>query len=85
MHNYHWLVPSHENSIVDGSFRNLILTLIVTAEQNIWIIQYHAKNFFEKIGPSGAQYYFCFNLYFFLKQKNSLIKESYLEYQYILV
>ena len=26
----------------------LILTLIVTAEQNIWIIQYHAKNFTEE-------------------------------------
>ena len=39
---------------------------------------------FMKIGPSGAQYYFCFNLYF-LKQKKSLIKESYLEYQYTLV
>ena len=23
-----------------------------------------------KIGPSGAQYYFCFNLHFFSKQKN---------------
>ena len=39
---------------------------------------------FEKIGPSGAQYYFCFNLYFF-GTKKSLIKESYLEYQYTLV
>ena len=38
----------------------------------------------RKIGPSGAQYYFCFNLYF-LETKNSLIKESYLEYQYTLV
>ena len=30
-----------------------------------------------KLGFSGAQYYFCFNL--------SLTKESYLEYQYTLV
>ena len=47
MHNYHSLVPSHENQIVVGSWRNLIPTLIVTAEQNIWIIQYHTKNFTE--------------------------------------
>ena len=33
-----------------------------------------------KIGPSGAQYYFCFNLFF--ETKKSLIKESYREYQY---
>ena len=48
MHNYHSLVPSHENWNVVGSLRNLILTLIVTAEKNIWIIQYYAKNFTEK-------------------------------------
>ena len=48
MPNYHSLVPSHENWIVVGSLRNLILTLIVTAEQSIWIIQYRVKNCTEK-------------------------------------
>ena len=44
MHNYHSLVPSHEKRIVVGSLRNLYLTLILTAEQNIWSFQYHDKN-----------------------------------------
>ena len=35
MHNYHSLVPSHEKRIVIDSLRNLNLTLILTAEQNI--------------------------------------------------
>ena len=48
MHNYHTLVPSHEKRIVVGSLRNFILTLILTAEVNIWIVQYHDKNFTEK-------------------------------------
>ena len=38
---------------------------------------------YTKIGPSGAQNYFCFNLFF--ETKKSSIKESYLEYQYTLV
>ena len=43
----HSLVSSHENWIVVGSLRNLILKHIVTAEQNIWIFQYH-KNRTER-------------------------------------
>ena len=48
MINYHSLVPSHEICIVVDNLRNLILTLIVTAEQNIWTFQYHDKNCTEK-------------------------------------
>ena len=36
MHNYHSLVPSHENLNVAGSLRNLILTLIVTYRKVIY-------------------------------------------------
>ena len=35
MHDYHSLVPSHEKRIVVGSWINLNLTLILTAEQKI--------------------------------------------------
>ena len=38
------------------------------------LLVFLALRLFPKIGPSGAYYYFCFNL--------SLIIESYLEYQY---
>ena len=39
MHNYHSLVLSHEERIFVGSLRKN-LTLILAAEQNIWIFQY---------------------------------------------
>ena len=48
MRNYHSLDPSHEKRIVVGILININLSLILTAEQNIWIFQYHGKNFTEK-------------------------------------
>ena len=44
-----------------------------TKRKSIFIMEWFA--FTCKIGPSGAHYYFCFNL--------SSIIESYLEYQYV--
>ena len=48
LHNHHSLISSHENWIVVGSWRNLNLTLTLTAEQNIWIFQYLDKNCTEQ-------------------------------------
>ena len=44
MHNYHSLTSSHENWIVVGSLRNLNLTLIFTAEQNIKLFSRYSDN-----------------------------------------
>ena len=41
-------IHEHMNDKRVSSLRKLILTLIVTAEQNTRIFQYHDKNFTEK-------------------------------------
>ena len=48
MHNYHSLIPPLERWIVVDSLKTLILTILVTAEQNIWFFQYREKNFSEQ-------------------------------------
>ena len=55
------------------TFKNYFGQFVWIEKKATMIVAFHFMKRRLKIGPSGAQYYFCFNL--------SLI-ESYLEYQY---
>ena len=77
-----WSPSRYSNSLRVNfhEFSKFLFSKFQTEENSIWELlpsmenEESKKPGIHKIGPSGAHYYFCFNL--------SLIIESYLEYQY---